>query len=421
MSNYYKNNQIVIVIISIICPPIGLLASLYALKRGYYNWRYLIFCIAWSFAIFAYCYEPTTNSDLVRYFEYLDLLEGKSFLDAFRIGQYGKDNLYSFVFLGWLVANVGDIRLLPAISTFSVYYIGLFVTCKICEDASLDKRDCFRYILIIIFSLSLYGIVNNIRNIWAFSLVCYAIFRDVYSKKRDLVTLFLYVFPLFLHSSAILFVIIRIILVAPKKIKVICSFLCFFVPLLLNMLSSKFSGASSKNIFLNMLFGTIQSGNNYFEHSNSAWAIVAQNSGSERLARIIYMSIAALLFIMFMVILKEVNKNKISINEEINKIIDLPFLACLLTFSCVTMVMPEYWRFVSIAIIFGGCIFLVSSTITKIPNRIMLLLSISSAVLWIRNLFLYSDVTVTIVRCLIANPIVIIFLKSFSEGIEIIQ
>lgn len=418
-------NSIIAIIVTLICPPIGLCISLLALYKDFRNWRTYIICIAWSIAVFAYCYEPTASSDLVRYYDYLNLLKGKNLKQALDLGQYGKDGLYSFVIVSWLVTKLGDIRLLPAISTFSVYIIGLYVTCKIGEDEKLYYRDSkvFNYIVLILLSVSFYSIVNNVRNVWAFSLIGVAIFRDVYQKKRNLLTAIFYIFPIFIHTSAVVFIIVRLIMITPKKVKVVCSALCFLVPMFLNILSTKFAGLTSGNVVLNLMLNMINSGNNYFEHTTSSWALAVQNSGSEKFARLVYMLVALIMFCLYIYILQKKNNDDPNIlNERTIQFIDFPFLTCLLTFSCSTMVMPEYWRFIAITLLFGGSIFIIANNkeINHLVNVALNLCAIIAMVLWVRNLFIYSNVGAMLTRSLIANPIVIFVLKLLGNDISVI-
>ena len=417
-------NAVIAIIVTLICPPIGLCISLLALYKDFENWRSYILCIAWSMAVFAYCYEPTTSSDLVSYYDYLNLLKGTNFKQALNLGQYGKDGLYSFVFVSWIVTKLGDIRLLPAISTFSVYILGLFVTCQIGEEDDLNNKTVFQYILIVLLSVSFYSIVNNVRNIWAFSMIGFAVFRDVYQKKRNLLTGFFYLFPVFMHSSAMVFIIVRLIMVAPKKIKLSCTALCFLIPMLLNILSSRFSGLTTSNIFLSMLLNMVNTGNNYFEHTTSSWALTIQNSGSAKLERVIYMMIALIIFCLYIDILRKKTADcKFFSNKRVIQFMDFPFLSCLLTFACSTMVMPEYWRFVTIAILFGGVVFIASANLdySFLFKRLIQILTVITFILWIRNLCLYSDVSTMLFRSFVANPIAVFILNTIGCGVDIIQ
>lgn len=409
---------------SFFCAPVGLVYSIVALRKETCNWRVFILCIAWAMSIFAYCYEPTTESDLVRYNAYMEQLEGHTFNEALSIGQYGEDGLISFVFICWLVASLGDIRLLPMISVFCVYYIGLYVTCKVGEELDVKNKVIHKYILLILMMISFYSVVNNIRNIWAFSLLGFAIFRECFMKKRDIFTLFLYIFPIFLHTSAIIFVLLRVVLRLTGKIRVICTLLVFIVPIALNFMSNLLSSFSSGNIIIQLLINMIVKGNNYFEHTTTAWAVTVQNSGSERYARIIYVSFAFVMTCLYFKIKQNRNIKllKITDNKKFSNVLDFGFLTALLTLSCMSMVMPEYWRFVMILILFGGGIYyfsIMNFKKGKIIENTVLIFGPLCMVYWIRNLFIYSDLGIMMIRAFMANPIFVGILKAFGSNIEI--
>ena len=86
-------------------------------------------------AVFAYCYIPTVDSDLVRYHQVIQQVKQMSFIDAANYNLYGEGNLYSFMALCWILGKISQPNLLQAISVFSVVYIALNVNYRIANDA----------------------------------------------------------------------------------------------------------------------------------------------------------------------------------------------------------------------------------------------------------------------------------------------
>ena len=70
-----KINVSLYLLLTIICPPIGLIFSIIGLILNPRNWRTYIFSIAWAIGILAFCYEPTSDSDLTRYYYYLERIQ----------------------------------------------------------------------------------------------------------------------------------------------------------------------------------------------------------------------------------------------------------------------------------------------------------------------------------------------------------
>lgn len=101
------------------------------------------------------------------------------------------------------------------------------------------------------------------------------------------------------------------------------------------------------------------------------------------------------------------------------------FFTILLTLSCLPMTQPQYWRFASLAILFGGSIYLGMEK-TKDPYIISKrdYLLIPAAGVWVvafRELLLYANVGVMFLRTLICNPFVLLTLRALGGSIEIIQ
>lgn len=417
-----KYNAIIAILITIICPPIGLIVSLISIRKDINNWKSYILCIAWAMAIFAYCYEPTVDSDLVRYFAYAKTLENNSFLDAINAKLYGVGNLYVFNFFCWIFTKVGDIRLLPAVSTFCVYYIGMYVTCDFGKDNNIERNKISSYIVTILLMVSFYSVVNNVRNIWAFSIVGLAIYRDCYKNKRNLLTIALYVLPVFMHTSAVVIILLRLVIIISGKLRVFISAAIVLVPSTLSLLSSSLAGISSGNIIINLLINTINSGNNYYSHSNAAWALIVSKSGAAKAMKMLYMILAIYEIVSYFRWYRNKNNTTTEYGYLRNvRIIDFPFLCFLLAVACFPMVMPEYWRFAYLGILFGAAFYFYSTTIWGNLSGYVLafirVLSIGILMLWIRDLFLYSNVGALLYRAFIANPIVIILLNEIGNGI----
>lgn len=154
-TNYYLDDSLEL-ILTFLCPPIGLIAALVNLGIDQVNWRRHVFCIAWGMAAFAYCYQPTqgTAPDLVRYFAYCEKLGRLPLAQIWGNGIHGEDSLYAFELLCWLIGKIGDKHLLPGISDFCVYYIGMYVTCRIGEKDQYDGKNVARYVYFILLAIS---------------------------------------------------------------------------------------------------------------------------------------------------------------------------------------------------------------------------------------------------------------------------
>lgn len=77
--NHDYINGLIMIALIIICPPIGIILALFCLYKGYNNWKINVFCISYAMAVFAYCYIPTVDSDLVRYHQVIQQVKQMSF------------------------------------------------------------------------------------------------------------------------------------------------------------------------------------------------------------------------------------------------------------------------------------------------------------------------------------------------------
>lgn len=409
----------IIVFLSMICPPVGLIGGIRGITKNSHYWKRYVFCAALAIAAFAYCYRPFAETDLVRYISYICSMSNLSLAEALGYNYYGSESLFGFNLICFICAKIGDAYLISAFTTFVIYYIALCVTCRVAFDMNAKKKSIVLYVIFILFALNFQGIINNLRNVFSFSLIGYALFRDRYLKKRNLWTIFLYLFPCFVHSSAIVVLLIRIFIPIIGKFKLISTFVILFIPTILKILDFIFTKFSSSNIVFFLIKNSITKGLEYFSDTSSAWGIEVQGSLVAQTSRIVYIGIAVLICILC--IYMERNKHHFEplLNQDAEiylhsqkVIIDFVYAMCLLTISCVTMLTPGYWRFSSIYIIFGAIIFIpffeVSiSKNTYIVSRIPILLSPICLIAWCVNM--NCDMITFLFKPFLSSPIIIAF------------
>lgn len=191
--------------------PFALFFCLIIIIRQPNSFKKYVFVYALLFAMIAYCYEPTYEIDLSRYFDQLNYCRTIPFSEAFT---WSNDGLLVKNVLFWLISRLGDNHILPLLSVGTVYGISAYI----CAD-SRDKTDCKLWVLLL-FQITLfpyYSIQSNVRNVAAFALIILAVYRDLVYKKRDLLTVLLYILPCFLHMTGFVLVLIRFLLILIKK------------------------------------------------------------------------------------------------------------------------------------------------------------------------------------------------------------
>ena len=415
------------VVLTIFAPVLGIPLGLAGLTKNVKNWKPYIFCIALSLAGFAYSYSPAGNSDLASYIKVFDSFREQSFWEAVTYsgtssGGYGS-GLFAFYAFAWLIGKIGDYHLASAITVFFIYYIGFYVTCKVGEDIGAKTRSIIGYLLFIILALNFHAVINNLRNVFAFALIGCAVFRDCYLKKRNIWTLLLYVIPIFFHTTAILYVLIRVIFIIPRKLKGIVALILLGTSTIIAFLYNILYRIQSSNFIVKLFVFAVQKGYAFFNDTSSNWGLIVQRSGSQRLSRIVYITIAIVMCISVVIIFRRSRKNggttDVIAEKRYENIIDLPFYTGLMAISCVQMLMPEYWRFASVLILFGAPIYLLGErclarrTKWLFVNSVLLLTCVCTA-LWVREFIKEGVLLDMAAKSLLSSPIIVLVMDSLG-------
>ena len=410
-------------IITIMFPPLGLPIGLYGIKKDNSNWRIYIFLISLFFAVLAYCFQPKMETDLFRYFLFIEELKDTSFNAAINDPSYGMNGQGLFFFTGicWLLGKINDPHLLPAISTFLVYYIALYIICHVSEDIESGKKDVLVVILFFLISCNCYSIINNVRNVLAFSIVSMAVFQDLYLNKKKWWLFVLYLVPVFIHPTALLLIAIRVVIRIAGKVKIPSLIIILFsqqIVLVLYNLSLKLSGSGVIGFIKRLL---IKIYNYYFFHDLTQWAQTVQDSLSELIFKIIYVAISIILC--FFVYKLSKSKDSIKGNDrwEGNFLyLDYAYFIGLLVIVSAQSKEPTYWRFAAAQIIASSAMILYIRKYLwerywmRRASILLYLLAFCGFALWMRNLLRYSVLIKLLVQPFINSPIVIL-IKDFAN------
>ncbi len=388
---------LILIVATLISPYLGLMFSCFGIAKGK-NWRIYITFFSLILAILAFNYIPTVESDIVRYFKYVEYYGSLSYSDLIEKVVSGDQIFIGFSTMCWISGKLGSIHFLPAISVFFVYFTALYITCKYVEDSKGRRNDYVKYICMLMLALGFYYVVNNIRNVFAFSMIALAVFREIYQGKKSVFTYCLYILPIFIHSAALVLVMLRFALKLSGKLRRIALIFVILAPIALNVLETLVINININNPIWKIFKSMIIKGNGYYTHTDAEWSVVSSQSGSILLTKIFFIIlIVAITYIAFKVINKLPSDTN-SICSCKKMYFTYFYYLCLITIACFPMVMPEYWRFASLVLVMGGPTFyeyskMYNGKIFNIDMRVYLYLpSIIIFVLWFRNMCLYSDV-----------------------------
>lgn len=429
--------HVAFLIFTILCPPFGIPCGLYGVYKDKKHWLLYVFCLAISMATIAYCYMPKGDPDIVRYFDYVERLKGSSLEFALNNGPRGEENLYTFTFVAWIIGQIGDIHMLPALSTFIVYFTGFYITCRVGNDMKVNRGIVVSYIIFIIVSLNFYSITNNVRNVCAFSLMLLAIFRDVYLKKHDIGTILLYILPIFLHPSAVILIAVRFAIELPAKLKFVMLIIAINVVPLLDFMQNLIFKINYNNAILGIVKTMMWKANYYFIETDSAWGDFVSRSTSYRIER--YSDIGIAIIFCFIIvncrnnnsIMKFRKLNIHNFNDTLNaiffdsennfeKLTNCVFFLAITTIACFPMRMPEYWRFYTVTVLSGAMPYFILASSDKQIKRVLaksiFVISPLCFIVTIRFL-LYSNLEMLIFDPFLSSPVVVL-IRAFIMNLK---
>lgn len=207
--------MIVALLVLYAVPIISFLFGIVGLWKDPSRWRrYLPMCINFVF-VCAYSYIPDigSNEDLIRYFSEIEFYGTLPLEEAL---SHAGGVLLSHYFYFWLFGSMNMMHLIPAISTSTVYAVAGYITCDTAE-----RYNSKQYIVVVflfqLIMLPFCSLINNVRNVFALSLIILAVYLDVIKGKRNFFVWFCYTFGSLLHLTAFTLIIFRVFSVLGKK------------------------------------------------------------------------------------------------------------------------------------------------------------------------------------------------------------
>lgn len=332
-----------IYLIFLSCTPILAIIGIIGICINSKSWRKYIFVLSLVIFMVAYSYQPHGSSDLTRYLEYISESKG---LTLFQVNQLFDDSLYIKNFFFWLAALINNPHLIPAITTTIVYGVTWYITC---DSAEIKGNITSLPIVLLLQTMCLQfvTIINNVRNVSAFSLVVLAAYLELVKKRRSILIYILYVIPIFIHPSALVLVIFRVVLILPQIVMILLVVVMILFPMLLNFVYS--SG-------LTRFFGSFLSENidKLWSYLNdpltSTYSSYVSNSRAFMFQRYSMMGLAIVLLVAYIYVRKNKVGKDLYLFESFSALINV------MTLACWPIVTPMYWRFSTAAVASSGTI-----------------------------------------------------------------
>ncbi len=356
------------------------------------NLKKYIFPLGIIFGVFGYSMShgiTTEKDDLLRYY---DIIQNFGNVEFGQIIKDDIDMLYTRDLLFYIVNKTGKMNILPFIVGIITYSIVFYVLMDMIKN-SKRKFKTSEIVMLGITSVgmvSAYSIIGNVRCVLSYVLISFAVYRELVQKKKNLITLFLYIVPLGLHTSAIIIIIIRILSLLLKYLKKWAIIISLCLPQIIN-----FAHTYLRNIGLGsvgrLITNTIDKAYYYLYWNEGGWATAIQNSISNKVTKI-----SGSIFLILIIITINVIRNKQ--DEKEKKLIDMPminylYFVSLFAFGCLTIKTGAFWRFYSVVALFSPVVLIQAYNIDEKFKKIFtifvnygLLMFIVNNIYQIRNL-----------------------------------
>ena len=304
------------------------------------QWRRGLILYTYAIFIIAYSYEATGrfSSDLLRYFAQLEQLQYLSPREAI---SYMNNGLITENLFFWFIAHLQLPHLLPAITTATVYGVGAYIVFDTASKS--DRRNSWKIILIQLMIIPLINIITNVRNVFAFSVIVLGAYLELDKNKKWPISILLYLLAVFMHKSAAILVVLRLLVPVfkNKKFTLIGLVLIFSLPVFINFAYSHISFFSIGGQLGVVIRRLILSSHNYLlgvEASGSLgeYALKVQNSAGGLIARVIIFTFVGLILFLYI---------RLFFVDKMSPFEIFAYLVFIVCLSCNAIDTPVYWRF----------------------------------------------------------------------------
>lgn len=342
-------------IVAFIYPPLGLIFLMYTIIKfnstdeDYLSPNFAIF-VALLFAVYGYNLY-TQSTDLHTYIERVQGINGWTLDMVFNNMFFNSQSkLYVTDFLLYIASKSGNPYLLPCMIGFIDYYIIFYIF--------LDYRNRCKnknLLQLILISIMLIGIstplsvISNVRCVTAYAIICLAAYRELVQKKKNVLTIVLYILPIWIHTSAIMFLMIRLLVYIIKYIGGFSIVIALFLPNVITFLHNLTNGVMSNNVIITSIVNAVDLAYRYLPEGDTTSAMALQYNSDvvNRFVRT-YGTFFILLLIAIIYVQGYIHKNN-KLKDE--KIVQFLIVVAIVALSSLTIPTGIFWRYES-AVIF---------------------------------------------------------------------
>ncbi len=374
-------------IFTIICMMFSPLFSVPILCLALYNSRHSISTgyavpFAMLFGAIGYNLNTIGEGDLTRYYMMIDRLQGQKLSYIFA---NDTDRLYVRDVLFYFVSKTGNNRILAYIVGFCCYLIIFYIFFDTVKRYKVSSRsNCNLHIfligLLIMSIINVFSVVGNVRCVFSYILITYAAYRDWIQKKKNLLTILLYVIPIGLHVSTIIILLIRICVIFINKFSKLFFTVAILLPLLIRTAYEMTISLNINNIIFYFIRNAIIKANHFLNWTSGGWADEIENSISDKIERPF-----GVFFLLIIIILYFICKREKSMRKD-EVMCDYIYIVAVVSLGCLSIKTGAFWRFESIVVFFCPSILIpIAMRGNKLCNNLLKILYSSAVIMFVYN------------------------------------
>ncbi len=406
--NNNKSINILFVTISFCFPFLGMIMLIFYFLENFRIQSYkpsqiitVIICL--FYGCIGYVLLPKVDIDLVRYFKILENISNtNSTLNV--ILKKNHDFLYSKDILFFIVAKTNDIHILPYIVGSVIYGISFYILFDMLNrfTEEFPLSNILMIVLMMTNVVSVVDTISNTRCVLSYIIISFAVYRDIVQKKKNLLTVILYIIPIGLHLTAIIFIIIRLFHRFIKILGRVSIIIAILIPAIIDILYQFFGNMGG------MIGSLIQKVYYYLHWTSGGYADEVGGLGY------LLVRIYGLFFILIIFIMISISKKQ----QKNISVIDSPgvsylYLIGICTLACLFVKTGAFWRFEAVFILLSPIYFIpllqTKNRMVSLLFRLLFLSSIPMGLFMILSYFHNLDMKYLITEMLLFSNIKIVF------------
>lgn len=196
---------------SVFAPMVAPIFIVMSFHRGRNAFAFAVLTALWL-SVLAYGVETTVVADIDRYTASLPIYRELSLWQAPSArGVYSAEGAYAYNVFAWLFSRMGEDHLLRSGVVFVSYVFPIFVVTDYGHSNGWSTRRILVSTLVLLSVVPFVNQLSYAKSSPAFSLLLYAVYRDIYKSKGKVVNVCIYVLAAMFHSSTLVISVLRLI------------------------------------------------------------------------------------------------------------------------------------------------------------------------------------------------------------------